>query len=59
MFLIRLNILFGESDNYGELFSTLVTLISKDEFRDYYYSKGFDLELKGEVIPVLNMQVAI
>jgi hypothetical protein len=53
----KLNILFDESDNYGELFSTLVTLISKDEFRDYYYSKGFSFALEGEVIPILNLRV--
>jgi hypothetical protein len=53
----KLNVLFDESDNYGELFSTLVTLISKDEFRDYYYSKGFSFALEGEVLPILNMRV--
>lgn len=51
----RLNILFGESDKYGELFSTLVALISKDEFRDYYYSKGFGFGIEGEIFPVLNL----
>ncbi len=53
----RLKILFEESDNYGELFSTLVTLISKDEFRDYYYSNGFEIGFEGEVLPVLNMRI--
>jgi len=51
----KLNILFGESDKYGELFSTLFALISKDEFRDYYYSKGFRLGVEGEIFPVLNL----
>lgn len=53
----KLNILFDESDNYGELFSTLVTLISKDEFRDYYYSKGFTVGLEGDVLPILKMRI--
>jgi hypothetical protein len=53
----KLKILFEESDNYGELFSTLVSLISKDEFRDYYYSKGFELGIEGEVLPVLKMRM--
>ena len=53
----KLNVLFGESDNYGELFSTLVTLISKDEFRDYYNSKGFSFGVEGEVLPIFNMRV--
>ncbi len=55
----KLKILFEESDNYGELFSTLVSLISKDEFRDYYYSKGFELGIEGEVLPVLTMRLGL
>jgi hypothetical protein len=53
----KLKILFEESDNYGELFSTLVTLISKNEFRDYYYSNGFELGIEGEVLPILKMRL--
>jgi hypothetical protein len=53
----KLNVLFGESDNYGELLSTLVTLIAKNEFRDYYYSKGIEVGIEGEVLPVLTMRV--
>lgn len=49
--------LYDESDKYGELFSTLVTLISKTEFRDYYYSKGFGFEVKGEVFPIIKMRL--
>lgn len=52
----KLKVLFEDSDNYGELFSTLVTLISKDEFRDYYYSKGFAFEVEGELFPVLKVR---
>lgn len=52
----KLKILFEESDNYGELFSTLVTLFSKNEFRDYYYSKGIEIGIEGEVLPVLNLR---
>ncbi len=52
----KLKILFEESDNYGELLSTLVTLIAKEEFRDYYYTKGFEIGIEGEIIPVLNMR---
>ena len=52
----KLKILFAESDNYGELFSTLVTLFSKNEFRDYYYSKGIELGVEGEVFPILNLR---
>jgi hypothetical protein len=53
----KLNVLFEESDNYGELLSTLVTLIAKNEFRDYYYSKGIEVGIEGEVLPVLTMRV--
>ncbi len=54
----KINVLFDKSDNYGELLSTLVTLISKDEFRDYYYSKGFSVGFEGEVLPVLNIRTS-
>src|SRR5690606_8426911 len=40
----RTNILFGTSENYNELTATLLSLISKYEFRNYYYSKGFEAE---------------
>ncbi len=53
----KLNVLFEESDNYGELLSTLVTLIAKNEFRDYYYSKGVEIGIEGEVLPVLKMRL--
>lgn len=52
----KIKILFGESDNYGELLSTLVTLFSKDEFRDYYYSNGFGFGIEGEILPVVTMR---
>lgn len=52
----KTNIMFGSSDKYGELISTLITLISKNEFRDYYYSKGFEIGIEGEVLPVLNLR---
>lgn len=53
----KIKVLFDESDRYGDFFSTLVTLISKDEFRDYYYSKGFGLGIEEEVLPVLRMRL--
>ncbi len=53
----KIKVLFDESDRYGDFFSTLVTLISKNEFRDYYYSKGFGLGIEGEVFPVLRMRL--
>jgi hypothetical protein len=53
----RLNLLFGESTDYNELSTTLLSLISKDDFNDYYYSKGISFDFKGEVIPILNLSV--
>ena len=41
----KLSVLFENSDDYNELTSTLLALLSKYEFRDYYYSKGFKLNL--------------
>lgn len=51
----RLNILFAESDNYNDLTSTLLALLSKYSFRNYFYSKGFSLGISGEVTPILQI----
>jgi hypothetical protein len=51
----RLNILFENSDNYNELTSTIVALLLKEEFRDYYYSKGFNANFAADVFPVLRL----
>lgn len=53
----RLNVLFGESENYNEITATLLALIAKEEFRDYYYSNGWDIKFGGEVFPVLNLEI--
>lgn len=55
----KLSVLFENSDDYNELTSTLLALLSKYEFRDYYYSKGFNLNLSGEVFPVLRLAAGI
>lgn len=55
----KLKILFDESENYNELTSTLLSLISKYEFRDYYYSQGGGIKLEGEVFPVLKLRLGI
>ncbi len=51
----RINVLFGKPENSNELVATLLALLSKYEFMDYYYSKGFDIEFWGEVFPVLSL----
>ncbi len=51
----KLNVLFDESKSYGEFFSSLLSLLSKYEFSDYYYSTGFDLNLSADVSPILKL----
>jgi len=50
-----LKTLFENYDSYSDFTATLLALINKEEFRDYYYSNGFDLRLTGEVFPVLEL----
>jgi Family of unknown function (DUF5686)/CarboxypepD_reg-like domain len=52
----KLNLLFDSNNDYGELVSTISSLFFKDDFRDYYYSKGIKVNLKGEVFPVLSLR---
>lgn len=54
----KTKILFAESDNYGELFGTLSTLFYKEDFRDYYYTKGFSVSAEGEIFPVLKSRIS-
>ena len=54
-FFNKLNILFSSSDYYSDLISTFSSLVLKDDFRDYYYSKGFKINLEGEIFPVLSL----
>jgi hypothetical protein len=52
----KLNVLFENSDNYNELTSTIAALFFKEEFRDYYYSKGFNLGIASDVFPILRLK---
>ncbi|MEW6195710.1 MAG: DUF5686 family protein [Bacteroidota bacterium] len=49
--------LFGESVHYNNLTSTLTSLIGKYDFRDYYYTKGWDFKIAGEVFPILRIGI--
>jgi hypothetical protein len=49
--------LFGESVRYNQLTSTLLSLLSKYEFRDYYYSSGVGIRIADEVFPVLELNL--
>jgi len=44
------------SEDYEKLTSTALSLISKYEFADYYYTSGFKFEAGGEVFPVLALR---
>jgi len=48
-------VLFGASDDYNNLTSTLLALFSKYEYRDYFYTKGMNINLSGEIFPILNL----
>jgi hypothetical protein len=50
-----IKILFGNSDEYADLTASLLALLNKEEFRDYYYSAGFDFKIESEVFPVLAL----
>ena len=50
-----IKILFGTSDEYTDLTASLLALLNKEEFRNYYYSAGFDFKVESEVFPVLAL----
>jgi hypothetical protein len=52
----KLSVLFENSDDYSEFTSTVLALLSKYEYRDYFYSKGFNAGISGEVFPVLRLE---
>lgn len=52
-----IKILFRQSDNYRKLSTTLLALLLKEDFRNYYYSKGFNIDFRGEVFPVLRLSL--
>ncbi|NCQ18308.1 MAG: hypothetical protein COZ80_13275 [Ignavibacteria bacterium CG_4_8_14_3_um_filter_37_9] len=51
--------LFEKTSSYGDLFSTLSSLLAKYEFNDFYYSHGFSLFASGEVSPILKLKVGL
>jgi hypothetical protein len=52
----KLKVLFGSSIAYWGITASLLALLNKEEFRDYYYSNGFDIEIEGEVFPILSLR---
>ncbi len=51
----NLQTLFGSTDKYNSFTSTILNLFSKYDFRDYYYSKGFNFKLGGEIFYFLDL----
>ncbi|MCP5061001.1 MAG: carboxypeptidase-like regulatory domain-containing protein, partial [Ignavibacteriae bacterium] len=49
--------LFSESNDYNHFTSTFLSLITKYDFRDYYYSKGFKFNLSTDVLPFANVGI--
>ncbi|MFC2084531.1 DUF5686 family protein [Bacteroidota bacterium] len=54
-----IQVLFSESDYYNLLTSTLTSIFGKYDFRDYYYSTGFDIDLDSEVLPIIKLGLGI
>lgn len=51
----KLSVLFDNEGPFDELVNTLWSLFAKDDFRDYYYSRGFKINFGGEVFPILSL----
>ena len=51
--------LFGESNYYNKLTSTLASWFGKYDFRDYFYTSGFNFSLSGEVLDFLQLSGGI
>jgi len=48
-------ILFGNSDEYNSLTSTLTSLFGHYDFRDYYYTKGMNAKVSADVFSILRL----
>ncbi|MGK9368258.1 DUF5686 family protein [Melioribacter sp. Ez-97] len=51
--------LFGEAISYSKFTSTFSSLFYKYDFMDYYYSKGIELYLGGDILPFINISGGI
>jgi len=47
----KLTTLFEEYIEYNKLTSTLTSIIGKYDFRDYYYTKGIEVEISDYILP--------
>jgi len=53
----KLNTLFSKSDQYRTITSTVLSLFTHYDFRDYYYSKGFEFRASSEILPYLTLRL--
>ena len=47
--------LFESTDKYNKFTSTILSLFSKYDFRDYYYTTGFEFKTGGEIFYFLDL----
>ncbi|MBU0474512.1 MAG: DUF5686 and carboxypeptidase regulatory-like domain-containing protein [Bacteroidetes bacterium] len=53
----NLSVLFSQSDEYGKLLSTITSLLLHNDFRNHYYSNGFNFNITGAVFPILDLGI--
>ena len=53
----KLATLFSSSDTYSPLTSTILSLFSKHDFRNYFYTKGYDIGAEGDLSQVITLNV--
>lgn len=53
----QVNVLFAGSDRYSDFTSSFMNLLLKEDFREYYYTKGFNFTYSSEVFPILRLGI--
>ena len=51
----KIETLFSSSDRYNSITTTIYSLLSKHDFRSYYYTKGFDFKTSAEVFRFISI----
>lgn len=49
--------LFRDSDRYNKFTSTWEALTQRNDFREYYYTNGFEAMIASEIFPVLELRL--
>lgn len=53
-----INTLFAGSDRYSDFTSTIVNLLFKEDFREYFYRKGFNIGYSAELFSIFRLGAA-